>query len=220
MRSAKKTVIYAVCGLLVAATAVFATLAYLWDQDAVVNTFTVGNVAITLDETDVDEYGKAIDADGDGKADSRTNANTYRLIPGYTYTKDPMVTVDKSSEKAYVRMLVTVSDIADLEAALGEFLPGNYVKDWDKDVWLYEGVTDNGDNTRTYEFRYYKVVDPKENKFLEPLFTSFTAPGELDADKLQSLAELEINVVAHAIQADGFDDADAAWTAFENEAKN
>ena len=50
---------------------------------------------------------------------------------------------------------------------------------------------------------------------LEALFTEIKVPSNLTNEQLATLEGLEINVVAHAIQADGFADANAAWAAFE-----
>ena len=95
--------------LLVGAT-VGVTVAYLTSTTQVVkNTFTIGNVAITLDEALVDEYGEK-------QGEERTeDGNEYRLVPKHTYVKDPTVTVKKDSDEAYVRVLVTVNNRAYLD---------------------------------------------------------------------------------------------------------
>ena len=45
-----KVLLTLLCAVALVATSVFGTLAYLTSQDAVVNTFTIGSVVITLDE--------------------------------------------------------------------------------------------------------------------------------------------------------------------------
>ena len=72
-----------------------------------VNTFTVGNVAITLDEKDVDNSTL-------GEND-RDKANAYKLMPGHNYEKDPIVHVDANSEDCYLFVKV-VNEIANIEA--------------------------------------------------------------------------------------------------------
>ena len=114
---------------LLAIAVVGGTLAYFTDTDnEVTNTFTVGNVQIKLDETVVDVYG---DATTGGRVEE---GNAYKLIPGHTYTKDPMVTVEANSEESYVRMLVTIDAVA-MEVFGADFLPQNYVEGWNPDVW-------------------------------------------------------------------------------------
>jgi hypothetical protein len=178
----------------------------------VVNTFTVGNVDITVDEAPVTPDGEVI------PGEDRVEGNDYHLIPGQTYTKDPTMTVKKGSEESYVRMMVTINCISQLRGIFGDgFLPHEYIDGKDSNIWVYNSTVENGDNTVTYEFRYYKTVDAfeaTEDIVLEPLFTSFTIPGELTGEQLATIADLEIRVEGHAIQTASFDNADAAWTAF------
>ena len=207
-----KILLVALCAVLLVAASVAGTLAYLTSQETVVNTFTVGNVDITVDEAPVTPDGEVI------PGEDRVEGNDYHLIPGQTYTKDPTMTVKKGSEESYVRMMVTINCISQLRGIFGEgFLPHEYIDGKDSNIWVYNSTVENGDNTVTYEFRYYKTVDAfeaTEDIVLEPLFTSFTIPGELTGEQLATIADLEIRVEGHAIQTASFDSADAAWTAF------
>lgn len=191
---------------------VLGTFSYLTSEDEVVNTFTVGKVKISLDEAAVNTDGSVI------PNAERVKGNEYHLVPGQTYVKDPTVTVEAGSEESYVRMLVTVNKVAELnEIMASEFLPQNYVEGWKREVWPCVNTTYNKDNTVTYEFRYYKTVDASksaEDIKLEALFLNFTLPGKITADQLATIGDLEITIVGHAIQAAGFDTADEAWDAF------
>ena len=80
-------------------------MAYLTSSDTVTNTFTVGKVEIKLDETDVTN-----------PTGPRVKANSYKLMPGTTYTKDPTVTVKAGSEESYVRMKVTFNNAKEIIA--------------------------------------------------------------------------------------------------------
>ena len=83
------------------------TLAWLMDSTSTVtNTFTVGNIDITLDEARVDQDGNFLDKDKNvvdtlAEAERVTN-NQYQAIPGKTYSKDPTLTVTKGNEKCYL----------------------------------------------------------------------------------------------------------------------
>ena len=140
-------------------------------------------------------------------------------MPGHTYVKDPTVTVKAGSEASYIRMIVTISDIAEVKAVLGnDYLPQNFVEGWDDAKWLTTGQIIETNDTAVYEFRYYDTVETvgdTDDTALEPLFTAIKMPGSVDNDNLAKLDEMEINVIAYAIQADGFADAEAAWAAFE-----
>lgn len=212
MKSAKKAIIAAVCAVMLVVGSVAGTMAYLTSTDTVTNTFTVGKVAIELDEAKVGPDGKALTGD----SAKRVKGNDYHLIPGSTYDKDPTVTVKAESEDSYVRMLVTINEKADLDSIfapngidLNEIFVG-----YNSNVWNYIGNTINGD-TRVYEFRYYtKVSKSNSEKKLTPLFTEIKMPGEITNGELESIKDLNITVVAEAIQADNFADANAAWAAF------
>lgn len=200
------------CAVLLVAGTVLGTVAYLTDASKVVNTFTVGDVDLTLDEAVVTPDGKPVSPE-----DRTESGNQYHLVPSVTYTKDPTVTVKKGSEESYVRMIVTINcakELDDIFAPNGVNLT-NIFNDYDAN-WRY--VTESRDaaaNTVSYEFRYKSTVKASDADLqLEPLFKSFTVPAEITGAQLKTIADLEISVEAHAIQATGFSTDDAAWAAF------
>lgn len=66
------------------------TLAWLTaTSDTVTNTFTTSDINITLTESNVNK-------------DNSPNTNSYQMIPGFTITKDPKVTVIAGSEDCYL----------------------------------------------------------------------------------------------------------------------
>lgn len=212
----KKLLIMSVAMVLVCAFAVGMTIAYLTSTDSVVNTFTVGNVQIQLDEAGVDEYGVP-----QGSPAPRVSRNTYKLIPGHTYTKDPTVTVLSGSESSYIKMTVTFSKSRELDAIFaptGADLTSIF-KGYDSTNWICKGNTEDASaNTRTYEFWYKEAVAaPTADVALDALFDSITVPGNINNDQLKTIAGMTITVNAYAIQADGFEgNAEAAWAAFAN----
>lgn len=212
----KKILTLSLAALLVATAAVGGTLAYFTDTDDATNTFTVGKVELTLDETDVKP-------DGTKDTDERVQENDYHLIPGHGYIKDPTVTVKAGSEPSYVRVFVTLNKAAALKEIFGEgFLPEHYVGGWDSQFWPCVGMEERGDAV-TYEFRYRDIVSALDNqdKPLLPLFTSITVPGSVTGEDLAKLGgetpddSFKIKITAQAIQADGFADVQAAWDAFQ-----
>ena len=119
----KKKIVTLCLAAALAVTAIGGTLAYFTDKTEVTkNTFTVGDVEITLDEAVVDVYGTP---DGDKRTEE---GNSYKLIPGHKYTKDPVVTIAKGSEPAYVRVFVTFNKMDELKKVFGDnFLPQDFV---------------------------------------------------------------------------------------------
>ena len=209
----KKFALMATSLVLVAALAVGGTLAYLTSKDTVTNTFTVGQVKIKLDEAKTTADGTLV-AD-----DARVKANSYKLMPGHTYNKDPMVTVLKNSEESYVKMTVTFSHADELD---GIFAPNgaemtSIFKGYDSSTWIAKGNTkDDSTNTRTYEFWYNNTVAATTDADfpLAPLFKQIEVPGTITNEQLATINNMTITVNAYAIQADGFANAEAAWAAF------
>ena len=208
----KKLLIMSVAMVLVCAFAVGMTIAYLTSTDEVVNTFTVGNVRIKLDEAAANPDGSLIEDT------PRVKANSYKLIPGHTYNKDPMVTVLSGSESSYIKMTVTVTKSAELDAIFGTdgAILTSIFEGYNPANWIYKDNTENTTaNTRTYEFWYKETVAaPDGNVALDALFDSITVPHTITNDQLATIQGMTITVNAYAIQADGFADATAAWAAY------
>ena len=212
MKTAKKAMLMTLCAIILVVATVFGTMAYLTSDDEVVNTFTVGKVEIKLDEAKANTDGSLVEG-----AD-RVKANSYKLLPGHTYNKDPMVTLLAGSETSYVKMTVTFSKANELDAI---FAPDganltSIFKGYDAANWIAKGNTkDAAANTRTYEFWYKEAVGaPTADVALDALFDSITVPGSITKEQLADIEGMTITVNAYAIQADGFADAAAAWTAF------
>lgn len=105
MKTKSKALLLTLCAVLLIAASVLGTMAYLTSTAKVENTFTIGKVEIKLDETDVTN-----------PTGPRVKANSYKLMPGTTYTKDPTVTVKAGSEESYVRMKVTFNNAKEIIA--------------------------------------------------------------------------------------------------------
>ena len=210
----KKSIALVMMAVLLVAASVMGTLAYLTSTDTVTNTFTVGKVAIKLDEAKANTDGSLV-----AGAD-RVKENSYKLLPGHTYTKDPMVTVLEGSEPSFIKMTVTFSMAKELDAIFaptGANLTSIF-NGYDAANWIAKGNTkDANANTRTYEFWYKETVGaPDGDVALDALFDSITVPGTITQEQLKTIEGMTITVTAYAIQADGFATADKAWEKFVN----
>lgn len=213
MKTKSKALILTLCAVLLVAASMLGTMAYLTDNKTVTNTFTVGQVKIKLDEAKANPDGSLVE-----NAD-RVKGNSYKLLPGHTYNKDPMVTVLKDSEASYIKMTVTFSNAKELDAI---FAPNGadmtkIFNGYNSTNWIYKGNTKNATaNTRTYEFWYKETVDaPNGNVALDALFDSITVPGTITNEQLETIEGMTITVNAYAIQADGFANATEAFAAFD-----
>lgn len=193
MKTRCKALLLSLCAVLLVTVSVLGTMAYLTSQDTVVNSFTVGSVAITLDELDVTK------TDG-----SRTDANTYHLLPGHKYDKDPTVHVKPVSEDSWLFVKVE-NDIAAYEAATEE---GGYTSIADQIIaneWTKLAGVDNV---------YYKSYAKNDAGADLVVFEKFQIADE--ANKVKGWADItsdttKVTVTAYAVQKDGFDTALAAW---------
>ena len=209
----KRFVAILLCVTLVALAAIGATFAYLTDSKTVNNTFTMGNVAIKLDETDIKN------PTGD-----RVTSNEYNVYPGAVVKKDPIVH-NTGKNAAYIRATINVENWMNncaayypefgiaypsagyeqslllLVDALGEgwsivgvetgkpFELGNFSA---KFILKYDGTLASGADT-TAMFNQVKVPAGIKNG------NDFGA----------------ITVVAQAIQADGFENWEDAFAAYD-----
>ena len=180
----KKILLVGLLVVLVAAVSVGLTVAFLTSQSTVTNTFTVGDVKITLDEAKVDANGEPV------SSAERVTANTYKLIPGHSYTKDPQIHVDASSEDCY--LFVKVQDgLAAIEAdqTIAAQMAANGWK-------AVSGV----DNVYVYAVSSdAKTIVAKGANI--NVFGSFTLT---DSANTVAYKDAQIVVKAYAIQADGF----------------
>lgn len=196
---ARKILVSLAALALVAAISIGGTLAYLTSTAKVENTFTVGNVSITLDEAKVNEYGTKVE-----NAD-RVPGNEYKLIPGHTYTKDPTIHVGGLSENCYLFVKVE-NGLGDAESTIATQMVNLGWKPVDNQtgVYAWHGTTEGAMNaTRAI------VTANTDVK----VFDTFTFGSQADPTQYTNA---EIVVTAYAIQADGLaNKADAElWAEF------
>lgn len=201
MKKHKKILIAAVCAVLLIALVVAGTMAYLLDAKSTKNTFTVGDIQITLTNAIAEE-------------------DAIPLVPGSTHAINPTVTVVKGSEECYVRVLVKVSAVTALKDALGDDYFEDITSDidsaWTKQSALY--AEDTEADTATYEIRLNNTVakNKSDNTSLIP-FTNIDIPESLTSDQVTAIknAGLMVEIFAHAIQRANLENENVAWAAFD-----
>lgn len=110
----KRKLIIALALCLALALGIGGTMAYLTaTTGSVVNTFTIGNVGLTLEETK-----GTLDADG---------KHQFKMVPGNTIEKDPTVTVTAGSEDCWLFVKLVES------AKFGDYL--TYAVDTSEGAW-------------------------------------------------------------------------------------
>lgn len=201
MKKARKA-LYTLCAaLLLVSMTVGVTVAYLTDSDNMVtNTFTTGKVIITMDEAPVDEAGQKTEGD-------RVQANSYKVYPGGSYDKDPTVHVDPTSETAWLRVKVTFTNSAAADA-LGLPMMAMF-QNINSNLTIGEKQYDANGNVY-YIATYNTTVKAGENIVL---FDGIEVPSTLTNDELELLNNVQMQIVAYAVQEDGFTSAEASFAA-------
>lgn len=186
----KKKLMTVLALVLVIAMSVAGTYAYLTSHDSVTNTFTVGNVSITMDETDVDNSTPGADRDVE---------NAYKLIPGTTYTKDPVIHVAANSEDCYLFVKVE-NNIAGAETTEAGKTVAAQLK---ANGWA---LVENQTNIYVYK----ATVNGGANGTDVNVFGSFTVSKDISNKALADAADGKtIVVTACAVQAEGLTAAQA-----------
>lgn len=188
MKTARKVLLVVLCAALLVGASVAGTLAYLSKTtEKITNTFTIGNIDLTLTET-------------------KPDGKSAKLIPGTTIDKDPKVTVTANSEKCYVFVKIeetTPSNLAEGKK-FSDYITYEIADDWTAltgNDGVYYRVVDA--STTNQEFAVLKddqvsIPDSVEKESGDDLTGNFT-----------------LSFTAYAIQYENIDDAAAAWAKFD-----
>lgn len=192
MKKTTKILLLVVCVATLLVGAVAGTYAWLVASTAPVeNTFTFGNIDITLTET------KGTNTDG-----GVGQQYEFKILPGKTVPKDPTVTVLKGSEKCYLFVEITK------ENGFDNYIEYTIADGWEQlDAVNHPGV-------------YYRTVnsdDVNDQKFPileEDQVVVKSTVTKAQIDKMVEEGTLpSMSFVAYAVQFEGFETtgAAAAW---------
>ena len=166
-----------------------ATFAWLTAKtDPVVNTFTYGDINITLAEN---------------------TGSDYKIIPGVDIEKDPLVTVKAGSEACWLFVKVEEKNWPEFADGEGE----NTVRKVNygiADGWM------KGDGTSIPANVYYREVaaNNADQEFPVLKDNKITVSNTLTKIDIKGLsATPKLSITAYAIQKDGMDNAEKAWAA-------
>lgn len=146
--------------VLLVGCAIGGTLAWLTDKtDEVKNTFTTSNIDIELTET------------GTTKDDTTGNeTRNYKMVPGWTLSKDPKVTVKAGSEDCYLFVKVATTGKAKVgttEYGIGDYLAYNLrfeATDLTEGTWTKGTGTGEGGNGVPEDVYYIKLENITADK--------------------------------------------------------
>ena len=183
MNTTKKLVIAVVALSIAMVCVVGGTLAFLIAQSNVVtNTFTYGEITISLWENVLDKNGNVTDEK------NYVGIEYGKIIPGDVVNKNPTVTVSKGSESCYVYVLI--------ENQLGD------AASYDIDASKWEEIGES-ENKRLYRYRVdggiVNAADADKN--LE-VFGTLVFSSDLDKNTIGALAGKNVVISAYAHQSD------------------
>lgn len=199
MKNLKKIIVAASLCAAIGATAIAGTLAYFTSETQVeTNTFTAGDLEITLDEP---------------VWDAEVGEGAFEIIPGNSVVKDPTVTLENGSVDSYVRMVVTmpkdVYEMSNLATGSGDAIVLFY-----DDETLLSPVSIANENVEagTVDLYFDTVMSAGEKyrpftkiAFSGEQITNDKADGEYNAI-YRALDDLTIDVQAYAVQYYSFED--------------
>jgi len=207
-----KALLLATSLMFILSAAIYGTMAWLADEsEPVINTFTYGDINITLEETDTNTDG-----------DNNPNTNEYHMMPGENITKDPLVTVKANSENTWLFVkleksggcTVTNPDNSTTAYGFDDFIEYTVILD-DPATPAVEGWTalDGVDGV------YYRAVDKADTDTSFGVIANDTVTvkatvtkemlNALDAGGTSNYPKLTIT--AYAVQRAGFATAADAW---------
>ncbi|HPY37328.1 MAG TPA: SipW-dependent-type signal peptide-containing protein [Clostridia bacterium] len=172
----KKVLLIALAAILLVGASIGGTLAWLTATASVTNTFTVGNITMSLNETTSD----------------------YKIVPGRPISKNPKVTVAEGSEKCFVFVKIendlkltidnaeTVVGAPDISSAYWQPIEAN------SNIYVYCG----GGNDP-------KEVDAALGDQALEVFTKVNINGALvTKDNIENLKDKTIKITAYAHQSE------------------
>ena len=192
----KKTLALFLALALVLGGVIGGTMAWLTDKTPeIVNTFTDSDIEITLTETGAEN-----------------NANSYKMVPGYTISKDPKVTVVKGSEKCYLFVKLEKSEKFD------SFLTYEIADGWTP-------LTDANNDGIADDGVYYRIVEASDKDQLFSVLKGdkVTVLDSVTKTMMDGLSEAnypKLTVTAYASQyqknAETAFTVNQAWTNISN----
>lgn len=196
--SKTKILIVSIAILAVFFTAISGTIAWLTSKsETVTNTFTYGDINISISETDT-------------KDDDKLNTNTYEMIPGNKITKDPLITVKENSENCYLFVKL------DKTTNFDEFMEFQVLENWilleGTDNVYYQEVSQSDAKQEFYVL--------KDNSVLVKESVTKRMLNELDKNGVENYPQL--NITAYAVQRDSsieaISTAAKAWSLISEQA--
>lgn len=193
MKKSAKIIAAIAATAIAGSAAIGGTMAWLTANKTVTNSFTVGNITLTLDETYVNTSGAIVE---DSRVESQSNA--YKVYPGATIGKDPKI--DVTGEDCW--LYVYVKNDTTNAGVSGDAITYEMADSW-VEVSGMEGLYRYTNDKVTNDLTDVSVFKNDQVKVSE------NVNGEITGD-------IVVNAYAHQAEGVLMNDADAAAKTFFN----
>ena len=210
--SKKKVFALALSVCVVVLSIASSSIAYFTDTAEYTNTFTSGNVSITLTEAVAERntLGNVVKDTSKSRIAYNDDVVYGKIFPTQTIDKDPLITLDSTSENAYVGAIVTLNKTG----------IGNILKNETDVKNFITGLPTSGATVKVSITADAITIYIVHETALVPngtaqVFTGLKMFDTWTSTEMSALAGLQLHVKAYAVQKDGFADATTALkTAF------
>lgn len=185
----KKTIISAI--VLLAIVAVGGAIAYFTDTDTKTNTFTIGNVDITLSE----EHWSTTDSNNNNIPDAAEN-----IAPGVSVAKDPVITNVSATAPAYVYAKVEIPCTTDA-TPVEIFTLNSIGSGW---TLMNDGACNNGVATKVYNYGTASAMTALAAGSATPaVFSSVSLNSSITGSETGLSGNKNVVVTGYGIQTNG-----------------
>ena len=229
-KTIRNAVVLTLAAIILVTGSVLTTMAYLLSSAKVSNVFTIGNVKIEMFESPVTPEGEYVDGfeEGDRKT---ADTNSYRLVPGSTYTKDPTIYIKQGSEPSLLFAKIK-NQITNLEVDPADPDTMTMREQMEKNGWIRIGKGQQGDwiylftgsdtpiekNITSIDYfnNLVKVVPYATEEVAVDLFQNFTLSDNCNLHEDYSQApSFEVTITAYAIQDTNFKSGENEFLSLE-----
>lgn len=234
-KTIRNAVVLTLAAIILVTGSVLTTMAYLLSSAKVSNVFTIGNVKIEMFESPVTPDGKYNTANGLKPERKTADTNSYRLVPGTTYIKDPTIYIKQGSEPSLLFAKIK-NQITNLEVDPADATTMTMREQMEENGWIRIGKGQQGDwiylytgtkapiskditedNYIDYFNNLVKVVPYATEEKAIDLFQNFTLSDNCNLHEDYSQApSFEVTITAYAIQDTNFKTGENEFLSLED----
>ena len=231
-KTIRNAVVLTLAAIILVTGSVLTTMAYLLSSAKVSNVFTIGNVAIEMFESPVTPDGKYNTANGLKPERKTADTNSYRLVPGTTYIKDPTIYIKQGSEPSLLFAKIK-NQITNLEVDPADETTMTMREQMEANGWIRIGKGQQGDwiylftgsdtpiekdiTSIDYFNNLVKVVPYATKEVEVDLFRTFTLSDNCNLHEDYSQApSFEVTITAYAIQDTNFKSGENEFLSLED----